>query len=366
MSLQNKEKHDTGSDGLLFLCLVVGLFFAVVGLILLTFVIGEAPQDTWLILLLGGIFSGLFIGAAFFFVFNKLYLAKLQQINQVIKAVAASDLSQRCDIQKAGPLGPLANSVNAMVSNLSANILHIANSAMKLSDVAQNPLRVRDTRPVDWERRSRRGKEQELSKEQGSSKGQEFSKEELEISTGEQLVGSLDKAGSVIEKLEQESQSIGVVLEVIQGIAEQTNLLALNAQVEAAKSGEQGRGFAVVANEVRTLATKTEKSTKEIKNMVDQLHSGASDAVKAMNTAQVKTEGLVKEAELSVHSASEVVEGVKSINEEIALSVKEDLDPTQPPRRLGQKVVTIREDGSSKNKDKFLQDLLKAIHRFKL
>lgn len=364
MSLSKKEKHDTGSDGLLFLCLVVGMFFAVVGLILLTFVFGDAPQQTWLWLLLSGVAGGLLMGAVFYLLFNNLYLKKLHDINAVIKAVAAADLSPRCDVQKAGPLGHLANSVNNMVSNLSANILHISNSAMKVSEI-QNPVKLRDRTqpPTGWERRSHRGKKD--TKNPSTAPVPSTAPDKTKT---EEFAGGLDKAGSVIEKLEQESQNIGVVLEVIQGIAEQTNLLALNAQVEAAKSGEQGRGFAVVAHEVRTLATKTEKSTKEIKNMVDQLHNGASDAVKVMNSAQEKTQNMVNNAEESVSAASKAVDSFNEINSQIAQSVKgETIEDRKGPVAPKKKVVTIKEDGQSKrHSENLLQELLNAIHRFKL
>jgi methyl-accepting chemotaxis protein len=92
-------------------------------------------------------------------------------------------------------------------------------------------------------------------------------------------------AGKSQQRLEQESREIAKVLDIIQDIALQTNLLALNASIDAAQAGEQGRGFAVVAEEVGALALRTQKSTMEIKQMIDRLQSESSDVAKIMDTA---------------------------------------------------------------------------------
>jgi methyl-accepting chemotaxis protein len=98
----------------------------------------------------------------------------------------------------------------------------------------------------------------------------------------ENLAREMHKGSEVMRSLEEKSQRIGVVVDVIKSIAEQTNLLALNAAIEAARAGEQGRGFAVVADEVRTLAGRTQESTEEIEEIIGTLQTGVGAAVTTM------------------------------------------------------------------------------------
>jgi len=127
------------------------------------------------------------------------------------------------------------------------------------------------------------------------------------INTIRAVSTEVESAVGNIHTLEQDTEKMGSILDVIKGIAEQTNLLALNAAIEAARAGEQGRGFAVVADEVRTLASRTQESTQEIHEMIESLRSGTQNAVTIMTRSK-------EQAELSVEQSNKADESLKSIN----------------------------------------------------
>ncbi|HAC33607.1 MAG TPA: hypothetical protein DCF45_03710 [Gammaproteobacteria bacterium] len=135
------------------------------------------------------------------------------------------------------------------------------------------------------------------------------------------LEQDIQGTAKVIEDLNRESDAVGSVIDVISDIAEQTNLLALNAAIEAARAGEQGRGFAVVADEVRTLASRTQQSTEEIKQTVSRIQVGTESAVRVMEQSRDSAEGVVGQVNVAGESLSTITQAVGRIsdmNEQIA------------------------------------------------
>ncbi|MFP6232548.1 chemotaxis chemoreceptor TlpD [Helicobacter pylori] len=123
----------------------------------------------------------------------------------------------------------------------------------------------------------------------------------------ESLYEKMQNATSLADSLNQRSNEITQVISLIDDIAEQTNLLALNAAIEAARAGEHGRGFAVVADEVRKLAEKTQKATKEIAVVVKSMQQEANDI------------------QTNTHDINSIVGSIKGDVEELKSTVKNNM-----------------------------------------
>ncbi|MCP4325577.1 MAG: methyl-accepting chemotaxis protein [Psychromonas sp.] len=267
--------------------------------------------------------------------------------------IANGDLNTQVDCDKSDEIGALSNALNIMVKKLKEMVLDINNSSsqLHLSSVNMSQISKLTSQGVQKQQQDLQqiassmtemsttvsqvsdNAEQARSATHNANSEAEEGKSIVHSTTQsiKSLAEELDQTSNVVKQLESETSNIGSVLEVIRGIAEQTNLLALNAAIEAARAGEQGRGFAVVADEVRTLASRTQEATLEIQKMNENLQSGASAAMSAMEHGRLQATESVKQASMandSLESIGSTFATVTQLNENIVTSSEQQLRVT--------------------------------------
>jgi len=344
--MQYRDEHHDSSESsrqesnkrgqILLFCLAVGVASGIGFSVLAQSFVAIAPaSQSWFV---GScILVGVFWGGVNYYIFTHWFAKNLQHIADVVESLGRGDFSVRCNIVSHDIGGRIALSVNSMRDKLSSSILQISGSIEKIAIAISNLKQLSHETSRSIARQQKETDQAATAMTEMTATVQEVARNAEQAATAardadnaardgsklasqamggiEELNGEVEKAGNVIQKLEQDSQSIGVVLEVIQGIAEQTNLLALNAAIEAARAGEQGRGFAVVADEVRTLASRTQQSTEEIKKMIEQLQSGAGAAVRVMDQAREKAQIGEESVEKAVETLSTIGGAVSTIDE---------------------------------------------------
>lgn len=157
------------------------------------------------------------------------------------------------------------------------------------------------------------------------------------------LSGNVQHTSELVQNLDDQSQDIGKVLDVIRSIAEQTNLLALNAAIEAARAGESGRGFAVVADEVRALAHRTQQSTLEIDKMVSTMRSGSSEALQSMLVSRSRASETLELAQGAGESLHRITSSINEISERNLVIASAAEEQAQVAREVDRNIVNIRD-----------------------
>lgn len=293
-------------------------------------------------------------------------VAPLQHIVGSLKDVAAGggDLTARLKVESHDEVGEVAKAFNDFMDKLHPMIADIRGSADDVSSAAmeldkqtsQSSQQMNEhcletdkvvTAVTEMSATSREVANNTNATAQAiESANQQIIEAQREVNLAIEGIGALvnevDLTSDAIQELSQQTSKITQVLKVIGDIADQTNLLALNAAIEAARAGEQGRGFAVVADEVRSLASRTQNSTKEIGDMIEALHQGVNKAVTSMNVSQERGEKTALESVQIKETLSGISNAVSVIQDMSTQTASAAEQQSTVAEEINQNLVTIQ------------------------
>jgi methyl-accepting chemotaxis protein len=307
---------------------------------------------------LAGLVSGLLIsgliilaiGAAVAFLMARTITRPINLTVDMIKDIAEGegDLTKRLQIDSSDEIGELAGWFNTFVEKLQNIILALRANTEEVASAANQISSTSAEMAAGAEEQTSQAAEVASSVQQMTAailensqnatetskiagQATEKAKEGAEAMNAtekgmDDIVVSATRTGEIVGSLSSRAKQIGEIIQVIDDIADQTNLLALNAAIEAARAGEQGRGFAVVADEVRKLAERTTKATKEIADTIKAIQKDTVDASQSMGEAQsvvnkgkdatVKTKEILGEIVSSVTHAMDMIHQIATASEE--------------------------------------------------
>ncbi len=286
---------------------------------------------------------------------RKWIIKPIQDSAALADGIARGNLSQK-DLENISKdeIGMLGNALNVMKNSLRDMIGGVRNNAEKVAAGVDEILKIVSATATGAEKQSLQATRIATSMNEMSSTVIEVAKNSSNASNSakaameaasdgggkvqatiegmNRISTSVEESVKAIEELGKSSDQIGRIVAVIEDIADQTNLLALNAAIEAARAGEQGRGFAVVADEVRKLAERTTKATKEIAGMVKMIQSGTAIVVESMGDGTKEVKKGVELANSAGESLSKIVKLVQSVTEminQIATATEEQSSATE-------------------------------------
>ncbi|XXF10786.1 methyl-accepting chemotaxis protein [Pseudomonas sp. D2-3] len=289
----------------------------------------------------------------------------LQETLVAVERIAGGDLSQTLQVTRRDELGVLQLGIQRMGSTLRDliggirdGVTQIASAAEELSAVTEQTSAGVNSQKVETDQVATAMHEMSATVQEVARNAADASRAaadaDREANQGDRVVGEaiaqierlaaeVTRSTEAMSHLQQESNKIGSVMDVIKAVAEQTNLLALNAAIEAARAGEAGRGFAVVADEVRGLAQRTQKSTEEIEELVAGLQHGTQQVASIMHSSRELTDSsveLTRKAGGSLESITRTVSNIQSMNQQIAAAAEQQ---SAVAEEISRSVINVRD-----------------------
>jgi methyl-accepting chemotaxis protein len=285
------------------------------------------------------IMGGIALGVALGLIISRMITGPLKQAVDVSEAIANGDLTQTIKLDRKDEIGQLAAAMNTMVQNLrnmitqttdistgiasASNQLHSTSAqiATGAEEVASQTNTVatasEEMSATSTDIASNCSMAAEASRQTADSANAGAAVVQETITGMDVIADRVRETSKTIEALGKRSDQIGQIVGTIEDIADQTNLLALNAAIEAARAGEQGRGFAVVADEVRALAERTTKATREIGEMIKAIQKETQEAVKAMDVGVQEVEKGAVSSQKSGKALEDILERINEVTMQV-------------------------------------------------
>ncbi len=280
-------------------------------------------------------------------------------------AQGEGDLTKRLPIRGKNEIGELSDWFNTFVNTIQGIMAQVSASAIRLASSANELQLTSKTMSRSVENLSSQSTLLATAGEEMSATSSDIASNchhaannadgaSSKASQGAEVVGQsiavmhaiaerVKNAADTVEKLGNRSDQIGTIIGTIEDIADQTNLLALNAAIEAARAGEQGRGFAVVADEVRALAERTTRATKEIGGMIKAIQKETKDAVLTMEQSVAQVEQGSTHAAASGASLQEILDIINDVTEQISQIATAAEQQTATTHEISNNVLSLNE-----------------------